>query len=77
MTSDEHDDRLQHRRDEHDGGGADAIAPPVTSDAPSGTSTMTASSEPKSTYGSTCTCWKRSVSVWPTLVTSPIGIPFG
>ena len=42
-----------------------------------GTRTMTASSAPKSTYGSTCTCWKRSVSVWPTLVTLPIGIPFG
>ena len=38
---------------------------------------MTASSAPKSTYGSTCTCWNRSVSVWPTLVTLPIGIPFG
>src|SRR5919201_949536 len=37
------------------------------------TSTATASSEPKSTNGSTWICLKRSVSVWPTLVTRPIG----
>ena len=36
-----------------------------------GTRTRTASSEPKSTKGSICTCWKRSVSVKPTLVTLP------
>ena len=75
MTSDETIDDLQQRRDE-DGG--ERAQPGRASPAASfGTSTSTASSEPKSTYGSTCTCWKRSVSVWPTLVTLPIGMPFG
>src|SRR5215212_3700360 len=34
--------------------------------------TSTASSESKSTNGSTWICWLASMSVWPTLVTTPI-----
>ena len=71
-----HDDDLQQRGDED----RHRCSKPCRRrhrGRPVGTSTRTASSAPKSTYGSTCTCWKRSVSVWPTLVTFPIGIPFG
>ena len=42
-----------------------------------GTSTITESSEEKSTSDLTCTCWYRSVLTRPTDVTRPIGIPFG
>ena len=70
------DDDLQHGRNEEDTDRAQAFGGGHRGRS-DGRSTMTASSAPKSTYGSTWTCWKRSVSVWPTLVTSPIGIPLG
>ena len=40
-------------------------------------STITESSEEKSTSDLTCTCWYRSVLTPPTDVTRPIRIPFG
>ena len=56
-----HDDDLQHRGDERDG---ERPEPDRGGHRRSvGTRTITESSAPKSTYGSTCTCWKRSVSV--------------
>ena len=39
--------------------------------------TTTASTELKSTSGITWTTWNVSMSVWPTFVTTPIGIPLG
>ena len=41
------------------------------------TSTITPSSDLKSTDGMIWTFWNGSMSVWPTFVTSPIGIPRG
>src|SRR6187402_2231137 len=66
---------LEHRGGEDDAGQAQRAAGGHGRSL--GTSTITASRPPKSTNGSTCTCWKRSVSVWPTLVTLPMAIPFG
>src|SRR4029450_987844 len=70
------DDDLQHRGDEYERKRPRPVCGchRVRS---FGTRTITASREPKSTYGSTWTCWKRSVSVNPQLVTRPIGMPFG
>src|SRR5919106_6100623 len=69
-----HNDHLQHGGHEDDRRRAYAFARAHCGRS-GGRSTITASSAPKSTYGSTCTCWKTSVSVRPKLVTLPIGIP--
>ncbi len=70
---------LEDRGDEHDRreAGGHGGAHGVASAASLRTSTSTASRDERLANGVTCTCLYGSVSVWPTLVTFPIGMPFG
>ena len=67
---------LGDRCDEEQGGGLDAVAERHRRGF-FGTSTATASSEPRSAKGCTCTCRNVEVSVALTAVTVPIGMPYG
>ena len=67
---------LRNRRHKEQHGGLDAVEQAHRRWCV-GTSTPTASSEPRFAKGCTCTWRKLAVSATPTDVTRPIGIPYG
>ena len=70
---------LQERGDEDEDGDDDVVVHGygISGGGRLETSTITESSDEKSTSDLTSTCWYRSVLTPPTDVTRPIGIPFG